>query len=423
MTRSIRYTTQSIGPSVLHVVGSLDPRLGGASQGLRDLLPLLDRLGSRNEVLCLDDEDTFAHEDHGLALHAIGRPRNPWQYNRALTPWLERHGSDFDVVVIHGLWLHHGLAVSKWVRRLRLSATRRPPLLMAMPHGMLDPWFQESPDRRMKAVRNRLYWELAERSVIASVDALLFTSTEEMARARRSFPRYPDVRERVVGFGTMPPPPTAAHGIAYPYTELPLAFEAPYLLYLGRIHEKKGVERLVEAYSELRSPALPPLLLAGPGWESSYGRRVREAVKRDAYLRGRVHIEGMLSGSRKWQALRGCEALVLPSRHENFGVVVAEALSCGRPVLLTDKVNTHREVVEAGAGLCETDTKHGVMTMLTRWQSTEARSRASMSDAALEVFETDFSMKGCAVRFLSVVRELLHSPAVRSPVPTGHRHS
>jgi glycosyltransferase involved in cell wall biosynthesis len=131
----------------------------------------------------------------------------------------------------------------------------------------------------------------------------------------------------------------------------------------------------------------------------------------------------MLSGSRKWQALRGCEALVLPSRHENFGVVVAEALSCGRPVLLTDKVNTHREVVEAGAGLCETDTKHGVMTMLTRWQSTEARSRACMSAAALEVFETDFSMKGCAVRFLSVVRELLHSPAVRSPVPTGHRHS
>ena len=416
-TRHILESHADFAPAVLHVIGSMDPRLGGASEGLRKLLPLLEQRGVSNEVLCLDDPSYGGDADGGILMHSLGRPGNPWRYNRNLMPWLQSHGTRFDVVIVHGLWLHHGLAVSKWVRGSRRSNPESAPRLMVMPHGMLDPWFQESPGRRWKAFRNRLYWWLAERSVIASADALLFTSGEELLRSRRAFPGYPDVRERVVGFGTVRPPKAVPARIEYPYSELPLAAGEPYLLYLGRIDEKKGVDLIVEAYSRLRSQRLPALLLAGPGWDSRYGRTVMQSVRRDADLSKRIHMDGMLSGDRKWQAIRGCQALLLPSHHENFGVTVAEALACGRPVLLSDKVNIHREVLNAGAGLCDSDTVDGVISLLSRWQSMTDGARSSMSAAALEAFESGFRMEGCAERILSVLRELLAAPVLSVETP------
>jgi glycosyltransferase involved in cell wall biosynthesis len=394
-------------PHVLHVIGSMDPSLGGASQGLRDLLPLLDRAGSRNEVLCLDDSMPVCGADDGITFHTLGRPGNPWQYNPKLSPWLEARAKGYDAIVIHGLWLHHGMAVSKFIRRLRGSGNGKAPLLLVMPHGMLDPWFQVAPGRRLKAIRNRIYWSFVERSVLSSADALLFTAEEERERARLAFPGYPEVPERVVGFGTVTPPGRSPSLLPYPYSELPLGLGEPYLLFLGRIHEKKGIDLILDAYARLRSPQLPALLLAGPGWDSPYGNSLRMAVGRDAFLSGKVHFDGMLSGERKWHALHGCEALVHPSHHENFGVSVAEALACGRPVLLTDKVNIHREVVGAGAALCGPDTTDGMVSLLSRWLSMDEAARTSMSVAASDAFESRFRMDGCARRFLSVLRELM----------------
>lgn len=407
------------GTSILHVIGSMDPRLGGASHGLRSLMPLLERIGVRNEAVCMDDPCASEDGDDGLGIHRIGSAGNPWQYNPTLTPWLTRHAGGFDAVVIHGMWLHHGLAVSRWVKGLRRSGTGRAPLLFVMPHGMLDPWFQEAPGRRLKALRNSVYWRLVERSVVAAADAMLFTTEEERSRARTAFPRYPNVRERVVGFGTLPPPEYSEPGMAYPYTEFPMGMEETYLLYLGRIHEKKGADLLLDAYARLRDDRLPALLMAGPGWDSAFGGSLRDRISGDDFLGRKVHTDGMLSGRRKWQALQGCEALLLPSHHENFGVTVSEALSCGRPVLLSDKVNIHREVTGAGAGLSATDDRDGVLSLISAWREMQADERDAMSHAARSLFEQRFHMEDCARRILSVCRELQPQESTTPWMPTA----
>jgi hypothetical protein len=75
----------------------------------------------------------------------------------------------------------------------------------------------------------------------------------------------------------------------------------------------------------------------------------------------------MLSGAAKWGALYGCEAFVLPSHQENFGIAVVEALACGKPVLISDQVNIWREIVEDGAGLVEGDAEEGVEKLLRKF--------------------------------------------------------
>lgn len=406
MTIRIEPERTAHSPSVLHVVASMDPRLGGVSQGILQLVPLLKSAGSRNEVVCLDDPLTPGPMGTDFPLHRLGRPDNPWQYSRRLIPWLRDRASGFDAVVVHGMWLYHGMATAGWVERQRSAAGCRAPIFLVMPHGMLDPWFQEAPERRLKSIRNSVYWRLVERRVVETADAILFTSGEEMRRARTSFPGYRPRMERVVGFGTAEPPKITSLGAGYPHSELPIPGREGYLLYLGRIHEKKGVGMLLEAYAGLREASLPSLLVAGPGWDSAYGRSLLDAIDRDAFLKAKVHPEGMLSGDRKWQALMGCEAFVLPSHHENFGVAVAEALSCGRPVLLSDKVNIHREIVDSGAGLSADDSVQGVASLLTRWNAMDASCRGRMSRAALQVHKELFRMSLCAERFLEVCLDL-----------------
>jgi glycosyltransferase involved in cell wall biosynthesis len=75
----------------------------------------------------------------------------------------------------------------------------------------------------------------------------------------------------------------------------------------------------------------------------------------------------MLEGEAKWGALYGCDAFVLPSHQENFGIAVVEALACNKPVLISNKVNIWREIAEDGAGVVEEDSVEGTARMLQRF--------------------------------------------------------
>jgi glycosyltransferase involved in cell wall biosynthesis len=101
----------------------------------------------------------------------------------------------------------------------------------------------------------------------------------------------------------------------------------------------------------------------------------------------------MLQGDAKWGAFYACEAFVLPSHQENFGVAVAEALACGRPVLLSDKVNIAAEIACDGAGIMEVDTAAGVERLLARWINLPAEERAAMSKRARECFRARYDMR------------------------------
>jgi glycosyltransferase involved in cell wall biosynthesis len=138
------------------------------------------------------------------------------------------------------------------------------------------------------------------------------------------------------------------------------------------------------------------LLIAGPGWSSTYGRSIRACIDADPYLREHIIVSGMLQGDAKWAALRLCEAFILPSHQENFGVAVAEALSCGKPVLISDKVNTWPEILANGAGYVENDSEEGVGKLLADWKALPASGRAAMQEAASRTYAAHFRMEDCA---------------------------
>ena len=158
---------------------------------------------------------------------------------------------------------------------------------------------------------------------------------------------------------------------------------------------------LVRAFGEIasRNPELH-LVMAGPdqqGWSGDLQQMANAAGVAD-----RVHWPGMLRGDSKWGALFASEAFVLPSHQENFGIAVAEALSCSKPVLLADKVNIAEEIVANGAGLMETDTAAGTVRLLDRWLATSPPERLRMAQRARTCFEKHYDIRRNAALILAL---------------------
>ncbi|MET0637338.1 MAG: glycosyltransferase [Chitinophagaceae bacterium] len=377
---------------ILRIIGSMHPRSGGPCQGIRNIVPALGELGVVNEVVCLDDpaSDFLGHDP--FPVYALGASIPPWGYHKTLLPWLKEHISEYDLVILHGLWQYNGYALLKTLRGLK-KESGLPPKVYLMPHGMLDPYFQKSPGRRVQAIRNWIYWKLIESRLVRETDGILFTTQEELNLANDSFRPYHPKAVFNAGYGIQPAPVMEREEILSTNKKNGLPAE-PYLLFLSRIHEKKGVDLLITAYKQLKQQdcKLSRLVIAGPGLESDYGKQMITLAANDPD----ILFPGMLSSFSKWAAFHGSEAFILPSHQENFGIAVVEAMACGKPVLISNKINIWREISEHAAGLIEDDTVEGTITLLKHWSGMKPEAKVTMGKAAMESFTSLFSVKQVA---------------------------
>jgi glycosyltransferase involved in cell wall biosynthesis len=377
---------------ILQVIHSVDPRGGGPIEGIKQLAAPMIARGHQVEVLSLDQPGATWTGD--LPFHAIGDGRPGYGYAPSVVKWLVDHANDYDITLVHGLWQFGGFAVWRAARR-----TGKP--YGVFTHGMLDPWFK----RRypVKHLKKWLYWPWGEYRVLRDARAVFFTCEQERQDARESFWLY-RCREEVIGFGITAPPPDVAGPLAAFRDRFPALNDKRLLLFLGRMHEKKGCDLLLRAFA--KSSADLHLVMAGP-MEGAYAEWLRRLAA-ELGLTDRITWTGMIQGDLKWGAFRAAEAFVLPSHQENFGISVVEALACGCPVLISDKVNIWREIVADDAGLVETDTEAGAIRLLERWMSTTPAERQRHGERALSCFERHFQVEEVARHLVGSLSVLIN---------------
>jgi glycosyltransferase involved in cell wall biosynthesis len=373
---------------ILRVIATVDPATGGPVAGMRAITPLLTKLGHKTDFLTVDDP--FAGYLQSWVGHtfAMGPAANSYAYTRRVRPWLEKNLRDYDAVVMHGLWQYLGLAVRSVARQQGVP-------YFVIPHGMLDPSIRST--YPIKHVKKWLYWQLVERRILRDAHAVFFTCQEERRLARRTFPFY-HCNERVIAYGATGPEGSPAAWTAAWNTRCPSAAGRRYFLFLGRIHSKKGVELLLRAYGKItRTYAVshggtpPDLVVAGPSIDDRYIETLKTLAQAEG-IGSSVHWPGMLTGDAKWGALADAEAFVLPSYQENFGIAVVEALACGTPVLISNRVNIWSELDADNVALVEPATQEGVTRLLERWLLLTADARTKMSEAARASFEKRFEI-------------------------------
>jgi glycosyltransferase involved in cell wall biosynthesis len=374
--------------SVLNLISSLNPAGGGPMEGIRQVTPYLAELGVQSTVACLDDPAAPWLEGFPCPVEALGPGWGSYGYRRGLVPRLRALAADHDVVIVHGLWQYHGL--------LAWRALHGGPVpYLVQTHGMLDPWFK----RRypLKHLKKWCYWPWADYRLLRDAEAVLFTCERERQLARQSFWLY-QAKERVIAYGTAAPPGEATQQREQFLQRWPQLRGQRLLLFLGRIHPKKGVDLLIEAFAAVaRQEPMLQLVLAGPDQLGLQADLQRRAIQLD--VADRLHWLGMLSGDLKWGAFHAAELFCLPSHQENFGIAVAEALACGLPVAIAEPVNISGEVAEASAGLVHDDTVAGTTAALQQWLALPDAERRAMGERGLALFAERFEI-GAAARDL-----------------------
>jgi glycosyltransferase involved in cell wall biosynthesis len=379
---------------LLHILSSVNPDGGGPTEGVRQRGVRLTEMGHTVEVVSLDDPAEPWVREFPLTVHALGPPKGRYRYAAKLVAWLTAHAREYDAVVINGLWQYNSFGAWRALHHMRVP-------YFVFTHGMLDPWFKTT--YPLKHFKKWLYWPWADYRVLRDARAVLFTSEEERLQARKSFWLY-HAREQVVAYGTRSPPDDAPRLREIFLSAHPQLRGQRVLLFLSRIHEKKGCDLLVEAFARVAAKdASLHLVVAGPdqtGWVARL-----KAIALGAGIADRITWPGMLRNDMKWGAFYAAEAFVLPSHQENFGIAVAEALGCGLPALISDKVNIWREVESSQAGLVEPDTLAGTLALLQRWLAMPAAQRAAMQVAARGLFQRSFTVDAMANGLLDVVKQ------------------
>lgn len=387
---------------ILHILPSVNPEDGGIVEGVRQLMIGYQSLDVDIEVACCDaPNDPWVQDSIFPVVHAMGPScLGIYKYTPRLTKWLKEHADDYDAVIIDGIWQFN--CFGAW---LGLRKSKTPYFVFT--HGMLDPWFKKT--YPLKHIKKWLFWPWSVYPVLKNATAILFTCEEEKLLARQSFWLY-SATEEVSSYGTMGPPNdiNAKAAADVFLSQFPETKYKQNILFLSRIHEKKGCDLLIEAFADIAAKhPKAHLIMAGPdqtGWADTLKARANELGLSD-----RISWTGMLKNEMKWGAYYASDVFCLPSHQENFGIVVVESLACGKTVLISNKVNIWREIEEYGAGFVSSDTVEGTIKNLNQWFALSPDEKTKMNNIASQCFHDHFTIVKSAEKLTNIIRKYLRT--------------
>ena len=382
---------------ILHVISSVNPAGGGPIEGIKQFSTVISQ-DHQVEVACLDSPDSPWLENFPRKVHALGPAFTKYGFSKKFVPWLKANAINYDRIVVNGIWQYSSFGTWQALKWLQNRHHPVPPYFV-FTHGMLDPWFKHT--YPLKHLKKWLYWPWAEYRVLRDAQAVLFTCEEERILARQSFWLY-ECNEIVVSYGTAVPPADISTQKQRFFSQYPDLNAKRIILFLSRIHVKKGCDLLLKAFAQVaHTDRSLHLVMAGPdqtGWQTDLQNMAQKLG-----IAEQITWAGMLQGELKWGAFRAAEAFILPSHQENFGIVVAEALACSLPVLISNKVNIWREIEVDRAGLVANDDIEGTTELLTQWLALSPEAKQIMRQNAQKSFSERFEITKAAHNLIDIL--------------------
>ena len=327
---------------ILHLIPYMHPSAGGPPVVVDRWCVELQKLGCDVHVLTTDgyadgDSDEWIQEYQARYPMTVLPKRGPkgFGYSRQMRAEFQRLLAETDLVHVHNLWGYTNLLAAKFCPPANV------PCLVST-HGMLDP---NSVGR--KRLKKQVYGNLLEFPALRKTTGLVFTHPEEERLAREQCAGLP--AGHVVPLGTEEPPDKTPEELTEHFLTLfPQCRDRRRIVFLSRLHSKKGLDLLIPAIK--RVVAQQPdaqLLLVGPG-EPDYVAWLKGLCEEHGVADHTLFV-GSLAGVDKWAALAAGDVYALPSYQENFAIALVEALRVGSPVICSQRVNLWSDLQQADA--------------------------------------------------------------------------
>ena len=329
---------------IVHVIGSLDPSLGGPPMVVGRLAAAQAQLGAKMHIVaydCPNQEEAIATyqktipDFDRITLEMIPLPdRREWYSGKqALSKITELlTGSPKTVVHLHGVW--------ETILRQGAKAARshKAPYIIA-PHGMLHPWSMYQSKWKKKVAL-----KLGYRKMLKSATAIHALNHDEAKHIQKmGFTQSCQIIPNGVFLDEIQPLPAPGSYVR----QTPKLQGKPYILFLSRLHYKKGLDRLLSAFNQIAGKyEQVQLVIAGP--DGGYEQTLKNQISK-LNIASRVHLVGSLWDKSKYAAMQDAVCFCLPSRQEGFSVAITEALAVGVPAVISDAC-CFDEVAHAHAG-------------------------------------------------------------------------
>ena len=389
--------------SWLNVTSHLDPRYGGIAKVLPEYCAAVSSgSGCTASLLGFCDDAERSAQQMAVTTETVRPGKLAWLGGERPRS-LSRRVSHFDGVHIHGLWEEHTFAAVRAAR-----AAGKPYIISA--HGMLEPWAL-----RNKRWKKTMYSWLTERDNLRGASCLHALTAAEAADYRRYGVRSPIA---IIPNGVRIE--QAADSQLF-FDAFPALRNRRVVLFLGRIHPKKGLDMLVRAWKTVLSGArvnssvssspnlstAPHLVIARPDTEET--QRALERQIRSLGIGDSVTFTGMLRGELKWSALHACQLFVLPSHSEGLSVSVLEALAMSKPVLVTESCNIP-EVGGYGCGWVTASEAAPLAAALREFLGLRAEAAGEMGRRAQNLVKERFNWDRIGAQTREVYRWIAGGP-------------
>lgn len=378
---------------ILHVISSCDPKTGGPIEGIKQFNKIYKKFKIKVNILTNDNPRNKFLRDKNLPKVIATGPvpfyfKKLNNFNPKLLNWLNKNIRNYDFIIIDGIWQFHNYAVYKISKKFNIP-------YFVFPHGMLDPWFNET--YFLKKIKKIIYWHLIQHRVLENAKKVLFTTKLEMNLAKKSFKPY-NIKQKVLGYGIEGNPflKSKENFFFKKYKKLK---RKKILLYLGRINEKKGLDLLINAFSSLRETDMH-LVIAGNN-NNKYAKQMKSLIDK-LKIKQFITWTGPIYNKLKWDTYKAANLFCLPSHQENFGISIAEALSSGTPVLITNKINIYKIIQKYRSGYVGNDDLEGTIESLNKWKNNK---RKKLFKNTIKCFNQNFQTEKVVNKLIKILNE------------------
>ena len=370
---------------ILHYLKTMRLEEGGVVRAVLDFCTALAGAGHDIVLMTFDDLDVpkdwprvdaasaWTHPSDKPRVVVLPRPSKPGaRFDLPALSQVSAAVRGADVAHIHAVWIPTNLQIAQ---AARAAGT---PYIVTI-HGMLDDWSMSQ-----RTLKKKIYLALGGRKYLES--AALVHSTAEFER-QQSIKWYPRGRAVVAPllfdlepFRNLPGPDLARR--AYPLA----ASDLPKILFLSRIHEKKGLPHLVRACRAMKDAGRPvSLLIAGTG-EPAYVESLKGLVS-ELGLDNTTQFLGLVTGETKVSLFQAADLFVLPTSQENFGFAPIEAMACGTVAVTTKGVDIWPELQESGGAVIADPEPQALSKVLTELLADPGRRTAMGAKARAWVLD------------------------------------
>ena len=365
---------------LLRIISSLNPKYGGPSRTIIDSSIVLQKKGIKVDILTCDKESEVFFKSKKIKIINKGPSLlGTYWFSFKLFFWLKKNKAKYNTFIIHGIWQFKTLMA-------RLLIKKKYYVFL---HGQLDPFFGNN---FLKLLKKKIYWSLFEKNNLIHAKSILLTSKGEMQTLKNTFVETKNIKKKIIQYGIIKPKLNKKNLSKVFYNKFKNFKGKTFYLFLGRFHEKKGCEIIIEMIKNLKENFNDLVLMVGPLENTAYEYKITNLIKK-YNLEKKIIISDALYNNVKWGAIQESKAMLLPSHGENFGVSLVESLSFSKSVLTTFKVNIYKEILNYKAGLISKNTVHSFTKIFKQFNSFNNSKIKTYSNNSYKCFNENFNLE------------------------------